>query len=40
MGQAARHLLASQGYCELGVFQEAWDELEELPPLDRAPADR
>jgi lipopolysaccharide biosynthesis regulator YciM len=31
-----RHLLAAQGYIELGMLEDAWDELESLPPELRA----
>jgi Tfp pilus assembly protein PilF len=31
-----RQLTAAQGYLELGMGQDAWDELEEMPARDRA----
>jgi uncharacterized protein HemY len=31
-----RTLLAAHGYWELGMHQDAWDELEILPPEERA----
>ena len=29
------HLTAAYGYHELGMHQDAWDELENMPPQDR-----
>lgn len=31
-----RHLIAASGYLDLGMGQEAWDELDAMPPGDRA----
>ena len=31
-----KHLTASQGYLDLGMGQEAWDELDSMPLRDRA----
>ena len=34
-----KHLTASQGYLDLGMGQEAWDELDSMPAEDRARPD-
>lgn len=31
-----RHLRAAEGFCQLGMWQDAWDELEEIAPEHRA----
>lgn len=31
-----RHTTAASGYLDLGMGQEAWDELDSMPPQDRA----
>ena len=31
-----RLLTAAQGFCEMGMWQDAWDELEKLGPEERA----
>jgi len=31
-----RHITAASGYLDLGTGQEAWDELDSMPPEDRA----
>jgi Flp pilus assembly protein TadD len=36
MNDAPRHLEAALGYLALGMHQDAWDELESLPPKLRA----
>ena len=33
---AERIVATATGYCELGMYREAWDELETLEPEDRA----
>ena len=33
--ESLRQIHAANGYCELGMWQDAWDELESLPPEDR-----
>jgi Flp pilus assembly protein TadD len=33
MSDPTKHLKAAMGYLDLGMAQEAWDELEKLPPL-------
>ena len=31
-----RHLRAAEGFCQLGMWQDAWNELEEIAPEHRA----
>jgi len=31
-----RHVTAASGFLDLGMGQEAWDELDSMPPEDRA----
>jgi predicted Zn-dependent protease len=38
-GQVASIVTAAIGFCELGMWQDAWDELDTLPPEQRARPD-
>src|SRR3954467_13961710 len=39
LGRAASIITAAIGYCELSLWQDAWDELETLEPEERARPD-
>ena len=39
MNEIIRHLEACSGYITLGMYEDAWNELESLPPEHRANVD-